>query len=143
MPPNDLTAPDDVHSAVLAGIDHQITAAELAPTGPWHIGNAVDPTRPVNVHTFPDLRPVADQVTWLAADHIVAQDPQRTHAALIGRRRILERHAPHKARLVSHAWTAEFGDYLCRAHTTPGRVRVWPCDDYRDAAADLFPLETS
>lgn len=155
----DHLTPADVHSTVLAGIDHQIAAAELAPAGPWHIGNAVDPTRPVAVWTFPDLRLVADQVEWLAGEHIVAQHPQRAHAVLIGRRRILERHAPTQiTAVVASRGKSMPGTVMDPAEPTrpaticnacrPARsldviAYRWPCTDYRDAAADLFPLETS
>lgn len=49
--------------------------ATAASPGPWHIGNAVDPTTPCNVHTFPGAQDVADNVGWLDAEHIAAMHP--------------------------------------------------------------------
>ncbi len=49
--------------------------AQAATPGPWHIGNAVNPTTPCNIHTFPGAQPIADDVGWLDAEHIAAMHP--------------------------------------------------------------------
>jgi hypothetical protein len=49
--------------------------AQHAAPGPWRIGNAVDPTRSCNVHTFPGARGVADGMSWLDAEHIASWHP--------------------------------------------------------------------
>ena len=49
--------------------------AAAASPGPWHIGNAIDPTKPCNLHTFPAVQPVADNVGWLDAEHIAGLHP--------------------------------------------------------------------
>jgi hypothetical protein len=41
-----------VVSFLLARISDEETAAREAQPGPWHIGNAVDPTRLCNIHTI-------------------------------------------------------------------------------------------
>lgn len=51
-------------------------------------------------------------------------------AVLAGRRRILQRHAPE----VYNGETLPFCEHHGQSRTT-----AWPCDDYRDAAADLMP----
>lgn len=40
---------DDLVSRLLAAIQEREKAARDAQGGPWHIGNAVDPTKPCNV----------------------------------------------------------------------------------------------
>jgi hypothetical protein len=115
-----LTAdPIEAHTTVLAGINHQINIAEL-------------------VVAEREGRPANDPL--IAARAIAV--PTSTLAALTGRRRILERHAPAQARLHwgSRA-TASLTEAVCRDHTRPGRIATWPCPDYRDAAADLLPQE--
>lgn len=52
--------------------------ANRAQPGPWHVGNAVDPTQPCNVHTFPDTSLVADGLRWPDAEHIAAWNPKVT-----------------------------------------------------------------
>ncbi|GAA0720059.1 hypothetical protein Drose_06330 [Dactylosporangium roseum] len=54
---------------------HLYQRAKDAQHGPWHIGNAVDPMRPCNVHTFPGARLVADNVPWLDAEYIATMHP--------------------------------------------------------------------
>lgn len=49
--------------------------AQKATPGPWHIGNAVDPTTTCNVHAFPSARGVADTVAWLDAEFIATVHP--------------------------------------------------------------------
>lgn len=72
-------------------IDVDERAARTAQGGPWHIGNAVDPTKHVNVHTFPGARSVADEVTWLDAEHIVLQAPDRALREVEAKRWIVNR----------------------------------------------------
>jgi hypothetical protein len=49
--------------------------AQAATPGPWHIGRAVDPMEPCNVHTFPGGRGVADEMDWLDAEYIALIHP--------------------------------------------------------------------
>ena len=73
-------ASEDLLSWLRSTIEGDKAAAEKAQPGPWHIGNAVDPTRPCNVHTFPGARGVADELLWLDAEHVVRHDPRDTIA---------------------------------------------------------------
>lgn len=57
-------------------------------------------------------------------------------AAVDGRQRIVERHAPlpcHAGPECAH----------CTGLTVGEDTVAWPCDDYRDAAADLLPTEAT
>jgi hypothetical protein len=65
----------DIAEQLLAAIAEREKAAREAQPGPWHIGNAVDPTEPCNIHTFPAARGVADNLGWLDAEHIIWHDP--------------------------------------------------------------------
>jgi hypothetical protein len=67
-----------------------------APPGPWHIGNAVDPTQPCNVHTFPGARMVADGLNWLVAEHIARQNPARVLAEVEAKQQIIDAHKPSR-----------------------------------------------
>jgi Family of unknown function (DUF6221) len=73
-----------------------------APQGPWHIGNAVDPTKPCHVHTFPGARMVADGLNWLVAEHIAMHDPARVLAEVEAKRRVLDRYENQVAMLRNH-----------------------------------------
>jgi hypothetical protein len=73
-----------------ARLDEDEALAHEAPPGPWHIGNAVDPTQPCNVHTFPSARLVADGLNWLAAEHIAHHHPARVLAEVEAKRRIVQ-----------------------------------------------------
>jgi hypothetical protein len=76
-----------------ARLDEDEALAREAPPGPWHIGNAVDPTQPCHVHTFPGARMVADGLNWLAAEHIARQHPARILSEVAAKRRIIAEHA--------------------------------------------------
>jgi hypothetical protein len=67
------------------------------------------------------------------AQHIAAYSPRLAIAALTGRRRILERHAPRPV----HVRPRQINP-LCERNCT-----IWPCPDYRDAAGDLLPAEVT
>jgi hypothetical protein len=84
-----------------ARLDEDEALAREAPPGPWHIGNAVDPTQPCHVHTFPGARMVADGLNWLVAEHIARQNPARVLAEVEAKRRILHEHKPAKPKYLS------------------------------------------
>jgi hypothetical protein len=71
-------------------LDEDEALAREAPPGPWHVGNAVDPTQPCHVHTFPGARLVADGLNWLVAEHIARQHPARVLAEVKAKRRRLD-----------------------------------------------------
>lgn len=68
--------------------------AREAQPGPWHIGNAVDPTKPCNIHTFPGARGVLDDLNWLDAEHIVTWNPARVLAECDAKERLLATGGP-------------------------------------------------
>lgn len=74
---------------VTAGLDADEALALEAPGSRWHIGNAVDPTQPCNVHTFPEAREVADGLNWLVAEHVARHDPARVLAEVASKRALL------------------------------------------------------
>jgi hypothetical protein len=76
-----------------ARLDEDEALAREAPPGPWHIGNAVDPTQPCNVHTFPGARMVADGLNWLVAEHIARHDPARVLREIASDRALLAEYA--------------------------------------------------
>lgn len=127
--------PAELHTAVLAAL----TAAEgaegaeaIATPAPWHIGDAVDPLTPCNLHSGHDGRGVADGVSWLDA-HLIAALRNNAAAAYRGGRRIIERHAPRV-----------YGDGFppaCARCDAP----EWPCPDYLDAteAVPNLPREVA
>ena len=82
-------ATDDMLSWLRSTIEGDKAAAEKAQPGPWHIGNAVDPTRPCNVHTFPGASGVADNLRWLDAEHVVRQNPRDTIVRCTAELRVL------------------------------------------------------
>ncbi|MFE8961733.1 DUF6221 family protein [Streptomyces iakyrus] len=75
-----------------ARLDEDEALAREAPPGPWHIGNAVDPTQPCHVHTFPGARLVGDGLNWLVAEHIARQHPARILAEVEVKRGLLDEH---------------------------------------------------
>jgi len=77
-----------------ARLDEDEQIAREAPPGPWHIGNAVDPTKPCHVHTFPGVRLVADGLNWLVAEHIARHDPARVLAEVSAKRQQIDEHQP-------------------------------------------------
>jgi hypothetical protein len=86
----------DLLSWLRSTIEGDKAAAEAAQPGPWHIGNAVDPTRTCNVHTFPGARGVADDLQWLDAEHIVRHDPTGTIARCTAELELLDLHKPQQ-----------------------------------------------
>jgi hypothetical protein len=72
-----------------ARLDEDEALAREAPPGPWHIGNAVDPSQPCSVHTFPGVRLVADGLNWLVAEHIARQNPARALAEVEAKRAVI------------------------------------------------------
>ncbi|MFI7113975.1 DUF6221 family protein [Nonomuraea sp. NPDC050227] len=92
----------DLLSWLKATIEGDKAAAEKAQPGPWHIGKAVDPTRPCNVHTFPGARGVADELLWLDAEHVVRHDPRDTIARCTAELALLDEHAEAKAHYDKH-----------------------------------------
>lgn len=72
-----------------ARLDEDEALAREAPPGPWYIGNAVDPTQPCTVHTFPGVRLVADGLNWLVAEHIARQNPARVLAEVAVKRELI------------------------------------------------------
>jgi hypothetical protein len=81
---------DDLVQFLRDRLDEDEALAREAPPGPWHIGNAVDPTQPCHVHTFPGVRLVADGLNWLVAEHIARQHPARVLAEVKAKRRIVD-----------------------------------------------------
>lgn len=82
----------DLVAFLRARLDEDEALARDAPPGPWYIGNAVDPTQPCSVHTFPGVRLVADGLNWLVAEHIARQNPARALADIEAKRRLLKLH---------------------------------------------------
>jgi len=82
----------DLATFLRARLAEDEQAAREAQPGPWHIGNAVDPTQPCNVHTFPTAGGVADGLRWLDAEHIVRHAPARVLAEVEAKRRIINEH---------------------------------------------------
>lgn len=80
---------DDLVQFLRERLDEDEAMALEAPPGPWHIGNAVDPTQPCHVHTFPGVHMVADGLNWLVAEHIARHNPARVLAEVEARRQVL------------------------------------------------------
>ncbi len=125
--------PAELHAAVLADLaDLETLAAAAQPGGAWYReGRDVATTMPLlspaeMAQMHPDEHDdwVFTAATTADAAHIVAQQPRAVLAQLAGRRRILERHAPL--------------DGVPDRCGSDG-ISLWPCPDYRDAAADLLP----
>ncbi|WP_329472709.1 DUF6221 family protein [Streptomyces sp. NBC_01723] len=73
-------------------LDEDERIAREAPPGPWYIGGAVDPTKPCQVNTFPDLRLVADGLNWLVAEHIAVHNPARVLREIDAKRQVIARY---------------------------------------------------
>lgn len=56
----------------------------------WRIGNAVDPTQPCHIHTFPRAELVADGLNWLVAEHITRHHPARVLDDVDAKRKAIE-----------------------------------------------------
>jgi Family of unknown function (DUF6221) len=82
-------AVDDLVQFLRARLDEDEALAREAPAGPWHIGNAVDPTQPCSVHMFPSVRLVADGLNWLVAEHIARHNPARVLDEVAAKREIV------------------------------------------------------
>lgn len=114
--------PAELHAAVLAALSAACNAVADSTGGPWHVGDAVDPLSPCNLHSAQDGRGVADGLSWQDA-HMLAALRNTAPAALRGARRIIERHTPAGSDCCS----------ACLGHLYA--AAEWPCADYRDAAA--------
>ncbi|WP_051790082.1 DUF6221 family protein [Streptomyces sp. NRRL S-1022] len=110
---------NDLVEFLRARLDEDEALAREAPPGPWHIGNAVDPTQPCHVHTFPGARVVADGLNWLVAEHIAHQHPARVLSEVMAKRKILESVVPSVADM-AESIAFEYG----ARHSPPGRVAV-------------------
>ncbi|MFI0233131.1 DUF6221 family protein [Streptomyces sp. NPDC017086] len=88
---------DELVQFLRARLDEDEALAREAPPGPWHIGNAVDPTQPCHVHTFPGARMVADGLNWLVAAHVVRHDPARVLREVEAKRKIVDTYLPPDA----------------------------------------------
>jgi hypothetical protein len=100
---------DDLATFLRARLDEDEALAREAPDGPWHIGNAVDPTKTCNVHTFPGARLVADGLNWLVAEHIARHNPARVLAEVEAKRRMVNRITYHADLM---GWDEVHGDLL-------------------------------
>ncbi len=116
-------SPGEVHAAVLAGLARIDALEAAAVTARW---SWVDMRR-VLVDAHPDGSPLQAPVVLVGVDDEALIIWLRNSAAVVlaGRRRIVERHAPDLDPS-SGPWCHDAG-------------HRWPCDDYRDAAADLLP----
>lgn len=117
----------DRHAAVLTGLDRLETTLASASPSPWRWLDQLPPDASVGpgsgLVTAADDLPPADVEAILTLRNSAA-------AVLAGRRRIVERHAPNNlGSRITYCGDAPHLDDL----------ESWPCDDYRDAAADLLP----
>lgn len=121
-----------------ARLDEDEALAREAPPGPWLIGNAVDPTQPCSVHTFPGVRLVADGLNWLVAEHIARQNPARTLADVAAKRSVLARH--HAAPVPpGNEWAEEYPYCAAHGYKGPDGTVIYPveledCPELRDLA---------
>lgn len=124
--------PDELHTAVLLALGDAGATVADSTAAPWHIGDAVDPLTPCNLHAAHDGRGVAEGLSWQDA-HLVAALRNAASAALRGARRIIERHAPAEGGCCS----------ACLGHLYADAA--FPCVDYRDAARSVpnLPEEVS
>lgn len=113
--------PSKLHAVVLLALDAAGDSAADATPPPWHVGDAVDPLTPCNLHNARDGRGVADGVSWQDA-HLIAAQRNTASAAYRGARRIIERHAPRT-----------YGHTIPPVCAWCDHVAEWPCDDYLDA----------
>ena len=122
--PSYAVTPAERHAAVLAGLDRLDAALAASSPAPWRWLDELPPDAPrgpgSGLVTDADDLPPADVEAILLLRNSAA-------AVLAGRRRIIERHAPHR-------WPD--GVVWCRECAERAD---WPCVDYRDAAADLLP----
>jgi hypothetical protein len=104
---------DDLVQFLRDRLDEDEALALEAPKGPWHIGNAVDPTQPCHVHTFPGARMVADGLNWLVAEHIARQHPARVLAEVEAKRRAVDECAYWNEKLAQEAANPSKVPYPC------------------------------
>lgn len=122
--------PAERHAAVLAGLDRLAALDAAATPDRWL---EVDLRRVLVGHR--DGSPLAAPPVLARADDAALVLTLRNAAAAViaGRRRIIERHGPDPDG--DHRFCSR-----CVAEAPRGPVPVpWPCDDWRDAAADLLP----
>lgn len=125
---------DDLSTRLLEAITRREWAAREAQPGPWHIGNAVDPTQPCNIHTVPGCRGVAYNVGWLDAEHIIWHDPSHVLRVCQAHREIVEHWQATK-----DALSAAEGTILAGAC----RVRLGAYENVLKALAGAYGLEES
>jgi hypothetical protein len=92
----------DLAAKVLAAIKETEQAAREAQSGPWYIGNTIDPTKLCKVHTFPGVRGVA-ACSWLDAAHIVRHNPENVLRGCEADREMLKRQFGYAA-LIDGEW---------------------------------------
>jgi hypothetical protein len=140
--------PAEIHTAILADLADLTQLAEAAqPGGAWYQeGRDVNTTMPLlSPAEMAALHPdefedwVFTAATKADAAFLAAQQPRAVIAQLAGRRRTLERHAPF-VRLPPWGQQPYCEHHYQHEATNAGAE--WPCDDYRDAAADLLPEGT-
>lgn len=101
-----------------ARLDEDEALAREAPPGPWHIGNAVDPTQPCSVHTFPGVRLVADGLNWLVAEHIAHHNPARVLAEVEAKRQMLDQHVGYYGTGDDSSWPVRVLTLLALPYTS-------------------------
>jgi hypothetical protein len=120
-----------------ARIEEDEQTAREAQPGPWLIGNAVDPTQPCNVHTFPTVRKVAENLGWLDAEHIARHNPARVRRQVAAARRVLARHkpaGPDRYRQAREELNCE-GCGWEGEHADPVTENIDECPELRDLAS--------
>ncbi|MEU7590604.1 hypothetical protein AB0A95_30480 [Micromonospora sp. NPDC049230] len=121
--------PTELHTAVLAALadaEAPLGQADASP-GPWLVGYMPGPFVKATILSSPadgECRAVAYDVRFHDA-HLVVGLVNTAAAAYAGARRTLERHEP------SH----DGPDVVCLNGCYSGDAPLWPCPDYRDAAA--------
>lgn len=113
--------PAELHAEVLAALDAAADAGLPTPA-PWWVGASLSPFSPTSIVADDGRRTLARDVPWRDA-HLVVALRNTASSAYAAARRIIERHAPMASGRCDHCWGRR------RADT------VWPCPDYRDAAA--------
>lgn len=119
--------PDEIHTTVLTGLSRLANLMADATADRW-LSASLGQLRTVDRDGQP-----ADALPRPADAALVVSLRNSACAVLFGRRRILERHAPE----VYRGETLPFCEHHGQSRTTG-----WPCDEYLDAAADLYPKAT-
>ncbi|MDT5037819.1 MAG: hypothetical protein QOE03_3004 [Micromonosporaceae bacterium] len=103
---------DDLVTWLHQQLDEDGRAAGHAQPGPWHIGKAVDPTRPCTIRTFPAAGDVADRIRWVDAEHIARHYPARVLREVEAKRRAIDLHGIVWREI---GWLQREGDELVEA----------------------------